>query len=315
MSGRRAGRSRTNGTAAPAIVPTIAPASGPTQAAGACSIDASGRIANGGDGEQTARWRIAEEVPVALHYNGRSRLVMMATPADLEDFGVGLSVTEQIVRTAADIQDLTIERLPEGYAIDMAVDPELVARFRLRQRGITGRTGCGLCGVESLAEALRELRRIEPRFKVGKAAVAEALTALPDWQPMNGENRSVHGAAWCAPDGGILEAREDIGRHNALDKLIGALLRSGRDPADGFVVMSSRCSFELVQKAAVAGIPLLATISAPTTLALSLAEATGIRLAAGVPDGIIEFDGMSTNGADGPAAAGSPADDATRPAR
>jgi FdhD protein len=218
---------------------------------------------------------------------------MLATPADLEDFGVGLSVSEQIVDSAADIQDLKIEKLPEGYIVDMTVDPRFVSRFRLRQRGITGRSGCGLCGVESLAEALREIGRVTPRFVVRRAAIAKALAALPDWQPMNSENRSVHAAAWCAPNGEILEAREDIGRHNALDKLIGALLRNGGDPADGFVVMSSRCSFELVQKAAVVGVPLLATISAPTTLALSLAEATGIRLAAGAPNGVIEFDAWS----------------------
>ena len=249
--------------------------------------------------ERTAQWHIAEEVPVALHYNGRSRLVMMATPADLEDFGIGLSVTEQIVASAADIRDIAIQKLPEGYIVDMAVDPELVARYRLRQRGITGRTGCGLCGVESLAEALRELRPVTPRFTVEKAAVAAALAALPDWQPMNSENRSVHGAAWCAPDGAIREAREDVGRHNALDKLIGALLRSGRAPADGFFVMSSRCSFELVQKVAVVGAPLLATVSAPTTLALSLAEATGIRLAAAAPEGVIEFDQVKLPEQDG----------------
>ena len=258
--------------------------------AGAGSVETSGRIARNCSSEQAARWHIAEEVPVALHYNGRSRLVMMATPADLEDFGIGISVTEQIVCEAGDIQDITVEKLPEGYVIDMTVDPELVARYRLRQRGITGRTGCGLCGVENLAEALRELRPVTPRFTVEKAAIAAALAALPDWQPMNSENRSVHAAAWCAPDGTILDAREDVGRHNALDKLIGALLRGGQDPAEGFFVMSSRCSFELVQKVAVAGAPLLATVSAPTTLALSLAEATGIRLAAGAPKGIIEFD-------------------------
>jgi FdhD protein len=254
------------------------------------SQPARGRIAGGSRQTVATDWMLAEEVPVALLYNGRSRLVMMATPTDLEDFGIGISVTEQIVGRAAEIEDLAVCELPEGFTVDMRVDPELVTRYRLRQRGITGRTGCGLCGVETLAEALKELGRIERRFDVGVCAIARALDALPGWQPMNGANRSVHAAAWCTPEGEILEAREDVGRHNALDKLIGTLLRTGRDPAEGFVVMSSRCSFELVQKAAVAGISCLATISAPTSMALSLAEATGIRLAAGAPGGIILFE-------------------------
>ncbi|SMF55625.1 FdhD protein [Tistlia consotensis] len=263
----------------------------------ACSVPALGRIAeprrHARAADRPVEWLIAEEVPVAMVYNGRSRMVMMASPADLEDFGIGFSVTEEIITRAEDIEAIEVVSHDDGFAIEMTVDMERVAKWRLKRRGITGRTGCGLCGVSTLRDAVRKPHRIEAPLAVGRAAAERALAALPDWQPMNSENRSVHAAAWCSPDGEILEAREDVGRHNALDKLIGSLLRSGRDPSAGFVALSSRCSFELVQKAAAVGVPYLVTISAPTVMALSLAEAAGMRLAARAPDGIIEFDGVA----------------------
>lgn len=252
-----------------------------------CSTRATGRLAEDASGH--VDWMIAEEVPVALLYNGRSRMVMMTSPADLEDFAVGFSITEEIVPSAGDIEAVAIRPKSIGYEIDLTVPREYVARHRLRQRGISGRTGCGLCGVETLAEAVREPRRVPQQSEITTEAAAAALAALPAWQPINADNRSTHAAAWCTPDGEIQLAREDVGRHNALDKLIGALLRDGRAPADGFVVLSSRGSFELVQKAAVVGIPYLATVSAPTALALSLAEASGIKLATQAPNGVIEF--------------------------
>lgn len=255
-----------------------------------CSIEAVGKLGNGYNGGAPARWKLAEEVPVEILFNGSSGMVMMATPADLEDYAVGFSVTEEIVPSASAIRDITIVELADGFAVDVETDPVRVNGQRLGERGIAGRTGCGLCGVKTIAEAVRQPKRVARRIAIAHDAVAAALSALPTWQPMNRDNRSVHAAAWCDVSGEIGEAREDVGRHNALDKLIGALLRTGRDPADGFIVMSSRCSFELVQKAAVIGVSYLATVSAPTSLALSLAESCGMRLASGAPEGIIEFD-------------------------
>ncbi|SMH48311.1 formate dehydrogenase accessory sulfurtransferase FdhD [Azospirillum agricola] len=223
-------------------------------------------------------WQIPEETAVAFEYNGRSHAVMMATPADLEDFALGFSLAEEIVGTAADVESVTVRGTPLGMVVNMTVDPLRLMRGSLRSRSMEGRSGCGLCGVDSLVHAVREPRRVTSDLSVEPAAVAAAFRALPDHQPMNRANRSVHGAAWCAPDGTIRLAREDVGRHNALDKLIGAVAASGADPAAGFVVMTSRCSFELVQKSAAVGIPLLATISAPTALALELARNAGLTL-------------------------------------
>lgn len=263
------------------------------EAGRACSVSAVG-CARSGPGEgRSVEWLIAEEVPVAMTYNGRSRMVMMASPADLEDFGVGFSVTEEIVTRAEDIEAIEVVSHDGGFALEMTVDVEKVARWRLKRRGITGRTGCGLCGVTTLRDAVRKPHRVGTPLRIERGAAERALAALPDWQPLNSENRSLHAAAWCSPQGEILEAREDVGRHNALDKLIGALLRSGREPSAGFVVLSSRCSFELVQKAAAVGVPYLATVSAPTVMALALAEAAGMRLAARATDGVIEFEGVA----------------------
>lgn len=225
-------------------------------------------------------WQVPEETAVAFEYNGRSHAVMMASPADLEDFALGFSLAEEIIGSAADIENIAVRETPLGFVVNLTVDPLRLLRGSLRSRSMEGRSGCGLCGVDSLVHAVREPRKIEVSLEVDPAAVAAAFRALPDHQPMNRANRSVHAAAWCAPDGAIRLAREDVGRHNALDKLIGAVVRSGADPATGFVVMTSRCSFELVQKTAAVGIPLLATISAPTALALELARNANLTLGA-----------------------------------
>ncbi|MFP5513540.1 MAG: formate dehydrogenase accessory sulfurtransferase FdhD [Alphaproteobacteria bacterium] len=248
-----------------------------------CSIAVTGTgfaagvgVAEGADVE----WQVPEETAVAFEYNGRSHAVMMATPADLEDFALGFSLAEEIVGDTADIENIAVRETPLGFVVNLTVDPLRLLRGSLRSRSMEGRSGCGLCGVDSLVHAVREPRKIETSLEVDPAAVAAAFRALPDHQPMNRANRSVHAAAWCAPDGAIRMAREDVGRHNALDKLIGAVVRSGADPASGFVVMTSRCSFELVQKTAAVGIPLLATISAPTALALELARNANLTLGA-----------------------------------
>ncbi|WP_372395408.1 formate dehydrogenase accessory sulfurtransferase FdhD [Azospirillum sp. HJ39] len=258
-----------------------------------CSIAVTGTGFPAGVGAEEGadvEWQVPEETAVAFEYNGRSHAVMMATPGDLEDFALGFSLAEEIVGTAADIEKTSVRETPLGFVVNMTVDPLRLLRGSLRSRSMEGRSGCGLCGVDSLVHAVREPRKITATLEVEPAAVAAAFRALPDHQPMNRANRSVHAAAWCAPDGAIRMAREDVGRHNALDKLIGAIARSGADPATGFVVMTSRCSFELVQKTAAVGIPLLATISAPTALALELARTAGLTLGAlSRRDGIILF--------------------------
>ncbi|HYF86756.1 formate dehydrogenase accessory sulfurtransferase FdhD [Azospirillum sp.] len=248
-----------------------------------CSIAVTGTGFPAGVGVEEGadvEWQVPEETAVAFEYNGRSHAVMMATPADLEDFALGFSLAEEIVGSAADIEKISVRETPLGFVVNLTVDPLRLLRGSLRSRSMEGRSGCGLCGVDSLVHAVREPRKIETSLEVDPAAVAAAFRALPDHQPMNRANRSVHAAAWCAPDGTIRLAREDVGRHNALDKLIGAVVRSGADPATGFVVMTSRCSFELVQKTAAVGIPLLATISAPTALALELARNANLTLGA-----------------------------------
>lgn len=248
-----------------------------------CSIAVTGTGFAAGVGVEEGadvEWQVPEETAVAFEYNGRSHAVMMATPADLEDFALGFSLAEEIVGTAADIEKIAVRETPLGFVVNLTVDPLRLLRGSLRSRSMEGRSGCGLCGVDSLVHAVREPRKIETALEVDPAAVAAAFRALPDHQPMNRANRSVHAAAWCAPDGSIRLAREDVGRHNALDKLIGAIAGSGADPAGGFVVMTSRCSFELVQKTAAVGIPLLATISAPTALALELARNANLTLGA-----------------------------------
>lgn len=235
-----------------------------------------------GDGTPV-HWRIAEEVAVAFEYNGRAHAVMMASPADLEDFAVGFTLAEEIVPTLDDIHDVRVRETPLGHVLDIRVDPLRLAKGAARARNLVGRAGCGICGMDSLASAVREPDPIPPRDgepALTAAAVIRALAALPALQPMNDDNRSVHAAAWADRIGAVALVREDVGRHNALDKLIGAVFRAGISPSDGFALLTSRCGHELVQKAAVVGIPALASLSAPTALALRQAEKAGMSLAA-----------------------------------
>jgi len=244
-----------------------------------------GAVADGRLGaDRDVRWHLAEEVPAALTFNQETSVVMMVTPADLEDFAVGFAVSEGMVPSAADITKIDVLASANGYVIDIRAN-RLTERAG-RERAIAG---CGLCGVDSLEDAVRPAIPVSRSFRLDPAAAARALAGLPDHQPLNRLNHSVHAAAWCAPSGDILCAREDVGRHNALDKLLGSMLRDGLDAADGFVALSSRCSFELVQKAAALGVPYLASISAPTTLALSMARDAGMGLACLSPDGIVVF--------------------------
>ncbi|MGE3877051.1 MAG: formate dehydrogenase accessory sulfurtransferase FdhD [Parvibaculaceae bacterium] len=232
-------------------------------------------------------WQLPEEVPVAIMHNSVSTAVMMATPADLEDFGVGFSLSEGFVTEAAAIRNVVTLTVENGFCVDIAVDAAALKPRSLR--ALEGRTGCGLCGVEDIADVVKPVRPIAPAFALDPSAVQKAFSDLPARQPMNRINHSVHAAAWVTPEGEIRLVREDIGRHNALDKLLGAMTRKELDRSAGFIAMTSRCSFELVQKATLFGIPHLVTLSAPTGLALHLAIEAGMTLASRSPDGIVSF--------------------------
>jgi formate dehydrogenase accessory protein FdhD len=223
---------------------------------------------------------IAEEVPVALVYNGISHAVMLATPADLVEFGLGFSLSEGILSRKEELLEAEVAESEAGIEVRMKIARAQYRKLRERRRTLAGRTGCGICGVESLQQALRPVPAVTAATRVPIEAVYTALAALPELQTVNRLTRSVHAAAWVDPAGSIRLVREDVGRHNALDKLIGAMASRELDPRDGFAVITSRCSVEMVQKTATAGIPVLVAISAPTALARRVAEDAGLTLLA-----------------------------------
>lgn len=234
-----------------------------------------------GAGGTPAGAAVAEEVPIAFIYNGRPHVVMMGTPADLEDFGVGFSLTEEIVGAAAEITRLEVVRHAQGIELQLTIPDKAARRLEHRGRQLVGQTGCGLCGVETVSEALRPPRRLPGgRAPVTRHALWRAEAALPELQVWNRETGTLHAAAWVTDAGAPEVVREDVGRHNALDKVIGGLARTGRRAEDGFLLVTSRASYEMVQKAAVAGSRLLAAVSRPTGLAIRLAEASGVTLVA-----------------------------------
>jgi FdhD protein len=245
---------------------------------------------HGSGGTTHVTWQVPEEVPIAVLFNSQPYAVMMATPADLDDFAVGFALAEGIVASAAHVKTVLTLPSEEGFAVDLAIDEADINRDRMVKRSLEGRVGCGLCGIEDIRDAIRMPAGVVVKSTLSPEAVASAYAALPGHQPMNAVNRTVHAAAWCSVHGEILLAREDVGRHNALDKLIGAMSKAGMDARHGFVLMSSRCSFELVQKCALAGIGALATVSAPTALALQLARQAGLKLAALAKGGVMIFD-------------------------
>jgi FdhD protein len=236
------------------------------------------RLENGA--ASPARAEVAEEVPVALVYNKRPHVVMMATPADLEDFAVGFTLSEEIVGRAGDISGATVHAYSQGVEIQVAIPPAAAAALEQRGRQLVGQTGCGLCGVQTIGDALRPTRVVSAKWTLDAEALWRAEAALTAKQELNASTGAVHAAAWASPDGELRVVREDVGRHNALDKVTGALARAGTDPSTGFLVMTSRASYELVQKASVAGVPVLAAVSRPTGLAIRLAEAAGLTLIA-----------------------------------
>jgi FdhD protein len=244
----------------------------------------------GGRDAARKEWHLAEEVPVNLAYNGRPHVVMMATPEDLEDFAVGFSLSEGVLASADIVRGITVEHVKGGIMVDVATASRAEVVRERQARSLEGRSGCGLCGMQRLDQVVRNVQPVHAGFEISTDAIACAFESLPERQKMNRLNHSVHAAAWADAQGEILLIREDVGRHNALDKLIGALSREGVDPTMGFCVMTSRCSFELVQKSAAIGIPYLATVSAPTALALDLAERAGMVLASLSPDGVVLFE-------------------------
>jgi FdhD protein len=228
---------------------------------------------------------VAEERAVALVYNGISHAVMMATPCDLEDFAIGFSLTERIVEKASEIYDIEVEDVKiesggRGIEVRLRIAAQRMAGLQERRRSLAGRTGCGLCGVDSLEAALRPVPKSTAQGPVSRAAIERAMAALPTWQRINRLNGATHAAGWAAADGELVLVREDVGRHNALDKLAGALARAGVAQPGGFVVVTSRCSYEMVQKAAALGAVAIAAVSAPTSLAIETAGQAGIALVA-----------------------------------
>jgi FdhD protein len=237
----------------------------------------------GGEASVASDW-VADEVPVALEFNGLSHAVMLATPLDLADFALGFALSEGLLASASELYDL--EEVPgaNGITLQLEVASAAFTRLKDRRRTLAGRTGCGLCGTDSLAQVLRPMPALATRQAgdvIAPAAIARAMDELAALQALNQATGAVHAAAWCSREGEVRLLREDVGRHNALDKLIGALVKDAAhrgQAAQGFVAVTSRASFEMVQKTLCLGAPLLAAVSAPTVLAVQVAEQEGLSL-------------------------------------
>ncbi len=223
---------------------------------------------------------VAVEIPVAFLYNGDSHAVMMASPNDLVDFAYGFSIAEGIVDRMADVGSVSTEAKGAGASIAIEISAGHAAVLSERKRNVAGRTGCGLCGISEMDQVLRPLPNLPATLPIASSAIDRAMRELPDHQDINKDTGAVHAAGFADRDGKLLLVREDVGRHNALDKLIGAVLRAGLNPEDGFVAVTSRCSMEMVQKTVSFGSPLLVAVSAPTSLAIELAEKHNLTVAA-----------------------------------
>jgi FdhD protein len=232
-------------------------------------------------GESTQKTdQVAEELPIAFVYHGVPHVVMLATPADLEDFATGFTLSEGLVEKPEEIREIEVTLGAEAADVKITVAWERFSGLLQRRRNLTGRTGCGLCGAETAEDAIRELSKVGPGPTVTVQGLHDAIEQLGSLQPINARTGSVHAAAWVVPGQGIQLVREDVGRHNALDKAIGALVRSGADFGSGYMLITSRASFEMVQKSATVGISFLAALSAPTGFAVRVAEKTGLTLVA-----------------------------------
>ena len=231
-----------------------------------------GRVDSGSD------WLI-DEVPIALVFNGISHAVMLASPVDLEDFARGFALSEGLIDRPAELYGVDVVPVANGIEVRLEVASASEFRIKERRRNLSGRTGCGLCGTESLDQVLRPLGPVSGSLSIATTAVAHALRTMAAAQPLQRLSGSSHAAAWCDGVGQVRLVREDVGRHNALDKLIGALVAAGTDVEQGFIAITSRASVEMVQKTATIGVGLLVAVSAPTALAVRLANEVGVALA------------------------------------
>ncbi len=242
------------------------------------SID---HVAQLGRGSKSGAWGVPEETPVAFVYNRRNYAVMLATPADLQDFALGFSLTERVIDAPAEIDAIDIHQSERGIDLHISISPEKLERLDIhqRRRNLVGRAGCGVCGLENAEVFFETLPRGgEEKVQISQPALTRALEALDKHQPLNQRTRTVHAAAWASNRGDLIFAREDVGRHNALDKLLGALVAAETDIAAGFVLMSSRCSYEIIEKSARLGVRAVASVSAPTAFAIRKAQEANIAL-------------------------------------
>jgi len=221
---------------------------------------------------------IAEEVPISLIYNQIPHVVMLATPTNLEEFALGFSITEGIIKSPHELLSARVYNRSNGIEVQLKIPEHRFDCLSDKGRNLTGRTGCGLCGASTLQQAIRQPNAVKGELSVSAEDLRSALFDLGNHQKLNHITGAVHAAAWVVPGQGISDIREDVGRHNALDKLIGCLLRNKTDLSSGFIIITSRASYEMVQKTAWVGISLLAAISAPTGLAIRLANETGLTL-------------------------------------
>ena len=221
---------------------------------------------------------IAEEVPISLIYNQIPHVVMLATPTNLEEFALGFSITEGIIKSPHELLSARVYNRSNGIEVQLKIPEHRFDRLSDKGRNLTGRTGCGLCGASTLQQAIRQPNTVKGELSVSAEDLRSALFDIGNHQKLNHITGAVHAAAWVVPGQGITDIREDVGRHNALDKLIGCLLRNNKDLSSGFIIITSRASYEMVQKTAWVGISLLAAISAPTGLAIRLANETGLTL-------------------------------------
>lgn len=238
------------------------------------------------------KWSIPEEVPIAFVFNRRNYAVMMGTPDDLVDFALGFALTEEVVTSADDIISLDIYLSTEGADLRFKVKNDIIEKLdiTLRRRNLIGSASCGLCGLENTDTLFRVLPKVsEAAIKLNKDAIVSAMEQLGAFQTLNQQTRSVHGAAWVSLDGKVNYVREDVGRHNALDKLLGALALSNAAIRDGFLLMSSRCSYEIVEKSARRGVQAIVSISGPTAFALRKAKEANITLYARADAGAVEI--------------------------
>jgi FdhD protein len=231
---------------------------------------------------------LAQETAVALVHDATTTAVMMATPADLEDFGVGFSLTEGLIATADEITALSVVPQDLGVEVRMWLRQPASAALAARRRRLAGPTGCGLCGIDSLSEAARVLPQVPVGLTTSPRAIRAALQALPPAQRLGMATRATHAAAWWTEHQGLVSLREDVGRHNALDKLVGALARAPTSADDGLLLLTSRVSVEMVQKAVALGAQVIVAISAPTALAVQMAKAAGLTLIAVARDDSFE---------------------------